>query len=399
MSKIALFLFVKNATIKTQKEQEYGKCDKNKKMMEVKKMKMKKMVAVALSAAMCVGMAATPVMADGHSLTVSGIGGSLNWLPVYIAQQEGWFEEADLEIEEVLFTNGPVQMESLSSDGWDLGCTGVGGVIAGALGYDAKILGASNTDDGTQYVFARSDSDIVKAGKGNNTINDEIYGDAETWKGKKILCNTGSVTQYVLIKMLEGFGLTQNDVEFIAMDPATAYSAFLAGEGDACVLTGSGGTFKMLDNTEDYTAVASGPLVDSGLMCNFVANKNSYEDEETYEAMKVFMEVYFKSLDWMAENPEEVVQYCVDMNDENGSSMEPEIVEKYVQADKYYTLEDAVAMMENKAEGSDVSEMESNLLGVVDFFISVGNYMEGDDERFAGHVDSTLLKEVLEETK
>ncbi len=111
------------------------------------------------------------------------------------------------------------------------------------------------------------------------------------------------------------------------------------------------------------------------------------------------MEVYFKSLDWMAENPEEVVQYCVDMNDENGSSMEPEIVEKYVQADKYYTLEEAVAMMENKAEGSDVSEMESNLLDVVKFFISVGNYMEGDDERFAGHVDSTLLKEVLEETK
>lgn len=29
LSKIALFLFVKNATIKSQKEQEYGKCDKN----------------------------------------------------------------------------------------------------------------------------------------------------------------------------------------------------------------------------------------------------------------------------------------------------------------------------------------------------------------------------------
>ena len=195
-------------------------------------MKVKKMVALALTTAMCAGLATQPVMADdGYSLTVSGIGGSLNWLPVYIAQQEGWFEEENLEIEEVLFTNGPVQMESLSSDGWDIGCTGVGGVIAGVLGYDAKILGASNTDDGTQYVFARSDSDIVKAGQGNNSINEEIYGDAETWKGKSILCNTGSVTQYVLIKMLEGFGLTQNDVEFIAMDPATAYSAFLAGEG------------------------------------------------------------------------------------------------------------------------------------------------------------------------
>ena len=62
----------------------------------------------------------------------------------------------------MLFTNGPVQMESLSSDGWDIGCTGVGGVFAGVLGYDALVLGSSNTDDGTQYVFARNDSDIVR---------------------------------------------------------------------------------------------------------------------------------------------------------------------------------------------------------------------------------------------
>ena len=37
------------------------------------------------------------------------------------------------------------------------------------------------------------------------------------------------------------------------------------------------------------------------------------------------MKVYFKTLDWMTENQKTVVQYCVDMNDENGSSMEPEI--------------------------------------------------------------------------
>lgn len=363
-------------------------------------MKAKKLVALALTASMCAGLGGQTVFAeDSYSLTVSGIGGSLNWLPVYIAEQEGWFEEENLEIDEVLFTNGPVQMESLSSNGWDLGCTGVGGVMAGVLGYEAKILGASNTDDGTQYVFARNDSDIVEAGQGNNTINEEIYGSAETWKGKSILCNTGSVTQYVLIKMLEGFGLTQDDVQFIAMDPATAYSAFLAGEGDACVLTGSGGTFKMLDASDEYTAVASGPLVDSGLMCNFVANKDSYEDEETYEAMKKFMKVYFKSLAWMAENEDAVVQYCVDMNDENGSSLDPEIAAKYVKADTYYTLDEAVDMMETTADGTKYSVMENNLMSVLKFFISVGNYSEGDDERFAGHVDSTLLKEVLEESK
>lgn len=311
--------------------------------------KLMKAVALGLSVTLLVGaLAGCGKSSKGESgseggsetaqyeLNVSGIGGSLNFLPVYIAQEKGLFEEAGLTIEETLFTNGPVQMESLSSDGWDIGCTGVGGVFAGVLGYDAKVVGASNTDDGTQYVFARNDSEIVAAGTGNNSINDEIYGDADSWRGKSILCNTGSVTQYVLIKMLEGFGLTQDDVTFVAMDPATAYSAFLAGEGDVCVLTGSGGTFKMLEQDDKYTAVASGPLVDSGLMCNFVVNKNSYEDEDTYEAMKIFLKVYFETLDWMKDNEEEVVDYCVDMNDENGSSLDPETAAKYVKAENCF---------------------------------------------------------------
>lgn len=381
---------------------------------------MKKVVAVGMALALAVGTlsgcggssdagksstaktesgAGAGKEAKSYKLTVSGIGGSLNYLPIYIAEQEGWFEERGLEIEEVLFTNGPVQMESLSSDGWDIGCTGVGGVFAGVLGYDALVLGSSNTDDGTQYVFARNDSDIVAAGKGHNALSDEIYGDAESWKGKSILCNTGSVTQYVLIKVLEGFGLTVDDVNFIAMDPATAYSAFLAGEGDVCVLTGSGGTFKMLAADDKYTAVASGPMADSGLMCSFIANKNSYADPEKYEAMKVFMDVYFNSMDWMKENMDKAVQYCVDMNDENGSSMDSETTEKYLRADTYYTLQEACDMLNNKAEGSDNTVIDERLLGVLDFFIEVGNYKEGDDARFVGHTDGKLLNEVLSEKK
>lgn len=331
-------------------------------------------------------------------LTVSAIGGSLNYLPIYIAQQEGWFDEAGIKVKEVLFTNGPVQMESLSSNGWDLGCTGVGGTFAGVLGYDALVLGASNTDDGTQYIFARNDSDIVKAGKGHNKLNGEIYGDAESWKGKSVLCNTGSVTQYVLIKMLEGFGLTMSDVKFVAMDPATAYSAFMAGEGDACVLTGAGGTFKMLAESGKYTAAASGPMVDSGLMCYFIANRSSYADPEKYEAMKEFMKVYFKSMDWIKENKDKAIDYCVDMNDENGSSMDRDTTAKYLEADTYYTLPEACDMLNNKAEGSSNTILDQRTLDVLDFFISVGNYKKGDNQRYMGHTDGKLLNEVLSET-
>lgn len=330
-----------------------------------------------------------------YSLTVSGIGGSLNYIPVYIAQEEGWFAEAGLEIDDVMFTNGPVQMEALSSNAWDIGCTGVGGVLSGVLGYDAVVVGASNTDDGTQYVFARNDSPIVQAGTGSNSINADIYGDAESWKGKSILCNTGTVLQYLLIKTLGGYGLTTDDVSFVAMDAPTAYSAFLAGEGDVCVLTGSSGTFNMLADNENYTAISSGSMAETGLMCNFVANKNSYEDPEKYEAMKIFMSVYFKSLEWMKENPDKAVEYMVDFSDESGTSMDAETAAVYMQADRYFTLQEAADMINNQAEGAEYSEMEGKLLDVLKFFIEYGNYQQGDDEKFLGHTDAKLINDVL----
>ncbi len=330
-----------------------------------------------------------------HQLTISGIGGSLNYIPVYIAEQEGWFKDAGLEITDVMFTNGPVQMEALSSNSWDLGCTGVGGVLAGVLGYDALLVGSSNTDNGTQYVFARNDSPIVAAGKGNNPLSPEIYRDAESWKGAKILCNTGTVLQYLLTKTLDGFGLTTNDVTFMAMDVPTAYSAFLAGEGDVCVLTGSAGTFPMLADTENYTAISSGNWADTGLMCSFVANKNSYADPEKYEAMKIFMKVYFETLDWMEKNPDAATQYLVDFNDESGSSLDLETAATYLKADTYFSLQEACDMMNTKAEGQDYSEMEGKILDVLNFFITSGSYSAGDDQKFMNHMDSKLLNDVL----
>lgn len=334
-----------------------------------------------------------------YKLTVSGIGGSLNYIPVYIAEQEGWLKDANLEIEEIMFTNGPVQMESLSSNSWDLGFTGVGGVLSGVIGYDALVVGASNTDDGTQYVFARNDSEIVKAGSGNSEISDKIFGDAESWKGKEILCNTGTVLQYLLIKTLSGYGLKPDDVTFIAMDAPTAYSAFLAGQGDVAVLTGSSGTFNMLKDSANYTAVSSGTWADTGLMCNFVANKNSYADAEKYEAMKILLGVYFKSLDWMKENPDKAAEYMVDFSEENGIKMDAETAKVYMQADKYYTLEEAYQMITTKAENSEVTVMEKKLADVLDFFIAYGKYKSTDAEVFKGNADAKLMKDVYEASK
>jgi ABC-type nitrate/sulfonate/bicarbonate transport system substrate-binding protein len=330
-----------------------------------------------------------------YHLTISGIEGSLNFFPIYIAREKGWFAEEGLSFDDVLFPNGPVQMESLSSNGWDIGTTGVGGVLSGMIGHDAVLVGASNSDDGTQYVFARNNSDVVKAGTGRNSIDSRIYGDAASWKGKRILCSPGTVLQYLLVKTLSGFNLKPSDVSFIAMDMPTAYSAFLAGEGDLCVLTGHGGTFNMLDDKEHYTPVSSGNMAKTGLMCNFVANKNSLADPVKREAMKVFLTVYFKTLDWMKDNFEEALDYMMDYSDESGNSMERPVASRYLKADTYYSLSEVADMMNTKAPGKNYSVMEDRLLGVLNFFIEFGNYKQGDDAKFLGKMDASLVNEVL----
>ncbi len=352
-------------------------------------------VAVAFSLTACGNSEpTTKTDANGnktYSLTVSGINGSINYTPIYIAEEKGFFKKAGLEIHTVLFDNGPVQMEALASDSWDLGTTGVGGVLSGVCSYDAVLVGASNSDNGTQTIWARNDSDIVAAGKGHSTVNPEIYGDAATWTGKKVLCNSGTVLEYLLIKTLQGFNLTPNDIQVITMDAPTANSAFLAGQGDLSVITGA---ISFSADKVNYTMVASGNLTDTGLMCNFVANKDSYKDPDKFKAMKIFLQVYWETIDWMSKHPKEAQQMCSDFNAECGITLTPETAKIYLQQDPYYSLKEVHDMMHTKAAGKDYSIMEDKLENVLEFFISAGKYKAGDDKKFLNHMDTALIDEI-----
>lgn len=358
-------------------------------------MKTKRILAGFLAVIMLLGSLAGCGKSDSstasdatYKLTVSGLNGSINYLPVYIAQKKGWFEEASLHINEVMFDNGPVQMEALGSNAWDIATTGVGGVLSGVIGYDAVIVSASNSDDGTQTIFVRKDSAIAKAGTGNNSINDKIYGDAESWKGSTVLVNSGTVLEYLLIKTLRGFGLTLEDVETVSMDSPTANSAFLAGEGDAAVLTGA---VSFSPDKRNYVIASSGNLADTGLMCNFVANKASLDNADKKEAMKVFLEVYFETLDWIKDNPDESYELMSEFSQATGANIDVDTAMVYLTQDTYYTLDEVYNMMHNKSANGDYSEMEERILEVLQFFIDGGKYKSEDIEKFKGHMDTSLI--------
>lgn len=323
------------------------------------------------------------------SIEIAATAGGLQGFPIYIAQKNGWFEEENLNVNVTFYENGPVQVEAIST--WDLATTGIGGILAGVIGYDAKIIASSNTDNGTQTIYVRPDSAIAAAGQGNNSLNEAIYGDADSWKGSKVLCSAGTVLQYMLIKVLDGFGLTIDDVEFVGMDTPTTNSAFLAGEGDVAVLTG---VVSFDADKADYVLAANGATSDAGLDGVVIANQSSAETK--HDEIVAFLKAYLKAVEWIDahKEEEEVVNDLVAFYEESGKTTSAEAAKIILNSETYYSLEDNYDMLHNVKDGDTYVTIEQRIVDVLEFFISAGNYQEGDDERFVGHVDSSFVDEI-----
>ncbi len=323
------------------------------------------------------------------TIEIAATAGGLQGFPIYIAEKMGWFEEEGLDVNVTFYENGPVQVEAIST--WDLATTGIGGILAGVIGYDAEIIASSNTDNGTQTIYVRPDSPIAAAGQGNNSLNKEIYGDADSWKGAKVLCSAGTVLQYMLIKVLDGFGLTIDDVEFVGMDTPTTNSAFLSGEGDVAVLTG---VVSFDTDKEDYVLAANGATSDAGLDGVVIANKDSVETK--HNEIVTFLTAYLKAVEWIDEHKgeDEVINDLVTFYEESGKTTSPEAAEIILNSETYYSLKDNYDMLHTVKEGDDYVTIEQRIYDVLEFFISAGNYQEGDDERFLGHVDTAFVDEI-----
>lgn len=334
----------------------------------------------------------TSTNADGNmTLNVSGLSAGMQTFPAYLADKNGWFEEEGLDIELIYFDNGPVQMESMASGIWDVGCTGIGGVLSGVVAYGGEVIAASNSDDGTQMIFVRADSAIANAGQGNNTLDPSIYGDAASWDGAQVLCSAGTVLQYLLIKVIGGFGLTIDDIEFVAMDTPTTNVSFEQGQGDAAVLTGVTSLDAM---SAGLVMVSSGVEASAGLQSNVVAAPDAVETKG--EEIQAFLKGYFRALDWIEANKEDAVDEFVTFCETSGSSTTEDVARQFIEYTDYYSIEDNYNMFNTIADGTDMCIMENDAMSVLNFFIESGSYMEGDDELYKGQTNADFITAIYE---
>lgn len=306
-------------------------------------------------------------------LIVSYLANNTAELLTYLADQKGWMEACNLEIEMVYFAGGPAQMEA--SNSWDVGTSGIGGMITGLLNYDINCLGVAVRDRGLyQAFFARKDSPIVQAGKGNAGVA-ELYGTAETWKGTDVLTAKGTANQYTLYNTLKTFGLTLSDVNIINMDIATIPTAFLAGEGDLAGIQGlaiQDQEFQKADS--DYVMVTSDQMLGCGLSVNYVSTEKAWKEKQ--QAVETWLELAIMAGEYINANQQEASEMMVDMWALDGYETTAEADLVLIRENPFIPLKENQAYFTEKNPEGTMLQAEAQIYDAMKGYVEMGNYSQ-----------------------
>lgn len=256
--------------------------------------------AAALALTGCASSPAAEKPADGDSAAVEmpkvrfGYIADFNGASLLaIADEQGLWEEAGLEVETPVFTNGPLQIQALGTNDLDFGYIGPGAMWLPASG-QAEVAAINSLGN----------ADRVIAQKGITSIGD--------LKGKKVAVPEGTSGDMILTMALRSAGMTIDDVEKVAMDPSTVVAAFASKQVDA-----AGIWFPLIDTIEqqvpDLEILAENEdfAEEVAFPSAFVANP-AFTAEHP-EATEKVLGVLREAMDFRAENLDETVELTAKM--------------------------------------------------------------------------------------
>ncbi len=277
----------------------------------------------------------------GISVVNIAIQPSAAFIPLYIARENGWIEEAlkeqGVEVNWNEFESGPPMNESLASGSSDIGVMGdVPAVSSIAAGQKNEII-ATAADGAKSYaMLVSADSDIA-------SVTD--------LKGKKVGATVGSTAHNLIDKILAKNNLDINsDIELVNISTGDAATVLSTGAVDAVAIWEPNVTRLVADGTAKI--IGEGP--DCGLLgVNPIIARAEYAQNNP-EVIRVIIEQYARgvaALDNLDENVKKKVADAL--------SLDPEL------------LADVAAKYEYTVKISD-ADVE-NLQDTISFLVKIGN--------------------------
>lgn len=308
-------------------------------------------------------------------------------IPIYLAEEEGLYDGFDTE--SLMFVSGNTQNEALGADEWDVGVTGLPPAIFGGVSYNLKIIGFSVDDTVSPRFYVRPDSDILTV---QNAVKGcpDIYGNADTWRGKRVLCTTATSAHLMLVSVLEKIGLTEKDIEIVHMDPSQALTAFKSGEGD--VLACWPPIAYSVD--PDWVMAASGVATGEQIPIVVVASEKALKEKR--ETVKEWLKQYYAHCEAMAPDTDKLAESLERMETENGLTIDRNGALKIVEERPLPTLSEQIELFTGERGYTKADEI---VLRYADIFAAQGRITQDEMEKLSagGFIDNTLLTEIAQE--
>ena len=309
-------------------------------------------------------------MPERTTLSIGFFAGSAHSMPWYVADEMGFFDELNIDVEYQSFTGGPAMMEA-SAD-WDVCDVGAPGVLNGMKNYDINMLGLCDNEYNTA-LFVRPDTDLA-ADPAN----------PENWRGKNVLLNRGTTLQYMFMQYMESIGITDleaYDIQITDTAVGTCLTAFETGEGDAMCVWNA-----FACNAEDDGFIRVTDIEEMGLnnVCGLCATPDALENKT--DLVRTAYQVYYLTWEWCnasEENRATAEELFMQSCEDEGVAVTEDIVTRLIDEYQCPTLAEAIEGMttmedDRNGQGGQVSHAGNQFLETMDFFISLGNYTEED---------------------
>lgn len=301
----------------------------------------------------------------------------LNSVPINYMKENGLDEKNGFKLETVPFTTGAPMNEAISTNAYDVGVLSTATVYSLAT-YGAYLIADFGDSAGGTGIYVRPDSDITKV-SGYNPTYPEVMGDPDTVRGKQVIYQTGHVSHMTSLKWLEKIGVNADEVDIVNMEQASAYQAFLAGEGDAVALAPP---FSYSAEEQGWICVADLNNMDIPQREGVIATPKAYN--EKHDLLVAFIKALFEANEALRDDPEMEVRLLSDWYKANGSETAEEIVRKEVETRPLMTVEDACG-----------EELGAATRMNAEFFVELGTLEASKLPVYDTNIVSDILEEAI----
>jgi NitT/TauT family transport system substrate-binding protein len=287
------------------------------------------------------------------------------WFVWKVTEEQGFFEEAGVEVELKWFDDYLASLTALSA----------GKLDANSQTLNDTLVGVSAGDD--QVVVLVNDNSA-----GNDAvIVDSSVGSIEDLAGRSVAAEPGVVDHFLLLQGLDSVGLAESDIQFSGLPTADAAAAFSSGQFDAV------GVFAPF-TVQALERPGSKVLFDSadfpGTIPDFLVFSGDVVEERPDDIQKI-VDAWYLTLEWIEENPEEANAI---MAEQAGVSVEE--YGSFAGGTRIFTAEEALASL----NGGGPTDLPAVSEAVAEFLPASGLVEQAPT--LDGLYDDTFLRDHLE---